>query len=550
MTMAAATCCRHVFLLCLFLAAHFARGYNHILPNQRKSPTKRLSSHFLLVDGAPHRHRVTLHLRNNDGKDEAQVEEEARLKILESRRYQIRDALKSAETIRNFRFQQGWVPELDEEGKPKTSDGKLAVTLTAFVVAAGAIALRIGGRAALISAVGLDFANDNPELKENLEQILTTAETMDLTTKLLLFTAGWAAVKTFCFDAGGVVLALASGILFGGVLQGAVISAAAATLGSSIAFGMAKLDTPVRKKALEVLDEYPSLRGIEKTVARDGLKAILTLRLAPILPIPLGLYNYIYGVTNVPFAAFAGGIFLGSLKPYLLDSYLGYFGKNVIEGTNEDGFQDVLLLAALGLSVLIGVFASQLAGETWESVLAEVEAEKNAKLGDEDSAGEATDGLTREFLGLTLPNWMIEFQVKLKESEDRVTELIAAEYEAKVWNYTKEEGGPPPALDPAVQANSPELQGAYQGVDFASLFYDGLVFGPALFAAVTKLADPLLYQEKYDGSALQDVEPQKETKEDSEQRTELMSRLQQLREEAVAKIELIDDRLQRRDTEM
>lgn len=54
-------------------------------------------------------------------------------------------------------------------------------------------------------------------------------------------------------------------------------------------------------------------------VAKDGLKAILTLRLAPVLPIPIGLYNYVYGVTNVPYLDFAGGIFLGSLKPYLLD---------------------------------------------------------------------------------------------------------------------------------------------------------------------------------------------------------------------------------------
>lgn len=102
-------------------------------------------------------------------------------------------------------------------------------------------------------------------------------------------------------------------------MQGAVASAAAATIGSFVAFTLAKLDSPVRKKALEVLDEYPSLRGIEKVVSRDGLKAILTLRLAPVLPIPIGLYNYIYGVTDVPVLDFAGGIFLGSLKPYLLD---------------------------------------------------------------------------------------------------------------------------------------------------------------------------------------------------------------------------------------
>ena len=59
-------------------------------------------------------------------------------------------------------------------------------------------------------------------------------------------------------------------------------------------------------------------------MAKDGLKAILTLRLAPVLPIPIGLYNYVYGVTNVPYFDFAGGIFLGSLKPYLLDRFVTF----------------------------------------------------------------------------------------------------------------------------------------------------------------------------------------------------------------------------------
>lgn len=82
--------------------------------------------------------------------------------------------------------------------------------------------------------------------------------------ELGLFVLAWTLVKVFCFDAGGVVLALASGILFGGVWEGAVVSAFAATVGSSVAFGMAKVESPVRKKALEVVEEYPSLRGIEK----------------------------------------------------------------------------------------------------------------------------------------------------------------------------------------------------------------------------------------------------------------------------------------------
>jgi hypothetical protein len=43
----------------------------------------------------------------NDKKDEAALEEDTRLKIYESRRMQIRAALKSAEALRNFRLEKG-----------------------------------------------------------------------------------------------------------------------------------------------------------------------------------------------------------------------------------------------------------------------------------------------------------------------------------------------------------------------------------------------------------------------------------------------------------
>lgn len=125
------------------------------------------------------------------------------------------------------------------------------------------MALRIGGRAALVSALGLDFTQ-NPEVKDGLNQVMEFTSNMDTGVELGLFMLAWTFVKVFCFDAGGVVLALASGVLFGGVWEGAILSALAATVGSSVAFGMAKVDSPVRKKALEVVEEYPSLRGIEK----------------------------------------------------------------------------------------------------------------------------------------------------------------------------------------------------------------------------------------------------------------------------------------------
>lgn len=83
------------------------------------------------------------------------------------------------------------MPELGEDGKPVTSDGKSAVGLTAFVVAGGAVALRVGGRAALISGLGLDFVTDNPELKNNLDQILMYTDNMDPIAKAGVFIAAW-----------------------------------------------------------------------------------------------------------------------------------------------------------------------------------------------------------------------------------------------------------------------------------------------------------------------------------------------------------------------
>lgn len=447
-----------------------------------------------------YQHRTTqsqLHAMSEEEERELKiVTEEARVKILSDRRRTIRGILKAAEGTKNYRLANAYVPELDPEtGKPYKSDAQSALTLTAFVVAGGAVLLRVGGRAALVSALGLDFATENPQLKDGLDSVLNYGSTIGMESELALFVLAWTAVKVLCFDAGGVVLALASGILFGGVWQGAFISAFAATVGSSVAFGLAKLDTPVRKKALEVVEEYPSLRGIEKVVAKDGLKAILTLRLAPVLPIPIGLYNYVYAVTNVPYLQFAGGIFLGSFKPYLLDSYLGVFGKEIVDGTAKDGgMQDVLLLIALGVSVLIGVFASQLANETWEAINEEVEIQKKAASESEDEK----DGVVREVMGMDLPQFLIGFQLAMAAADERVNIMIEDEFRAQVWNNTIEELEANDAINPATQPGSPEVVGANKGFDFGADVCSGLCLSPALFSAYWRYADPLYVEDEMD----------------------------------------------------
>lgn len=464
--------------------------------------------------------------QNNEEMKRKAKEEEMRLDILQSRRKTIRSTLRSAEQLKNFRISNGFVLESDEDGK--SSDSKLALTLTAFFIGVGAVILRVGGRAALASSLGLNFANENPELQSQLAAVLDYTSSMDIVNEALIFMLGWIGVKVLCFDAGAVILAFSSGILFGGVLQGALMSAVGATIGSIIAFSFAKLDTPLRKKALELFDENPSLRGIEKVVAEDGIKAVLTLRLAPILPIPIGMYNYVYGVTNVPLFDFSVGIFLGSLKPYLLDSYLGLFGKSLIEGTSTSGTEDALLLVVLGVSVLIGVFASQLATETWDSVQQEIDNETK-KDGEENE-------ILRNFLGFELPQWAIGMQLSIKAAGERVQDTIHTEYQKKVWNFTNDDI--PSNLDPALSPNSPEIAYVGKGLDFAESFCEGLVFSPLLLQAYLKYSDP-----KLDSEQIASITPSSNVLPNTDTDDDLFSLLQLSRSKILKRIEMLDSKL-------
>ena len=93
----------------------------------------------------------------------------------------IRRVLKAAEGTRNYRIVNGHVPPLDPEtGEPSRSNARYALNVMAFVVPAGVVLLRFGGRAALVFALGLDFATENPELRDGLGAVLGCAPSIGL----------------------------------------------------------------------------------------------------------------------------------------------------------------------------------------------------------------------------------------------------------------------------------------------------------------------------------------------------------------------------------
>jgi hypothetical protein len=67
----------------------------------------------------------------------------------------------------------GHVPPLNPKmGEPSRSNVQYALNVMAFVVAADAVLLRFGGWVALVSALGLNFATENPELRDGLDVVL------------------------------------------------------------------------------------------------------------------------------------------------------------------------------------------------------------------------------------------------------------------------------------------------------------------------------------------------------------------------------------------
>lgn len=289
--------------------------------------------------------------------------------------------------------------ESEEEKKDKDQKAKDdavgAVATTAFAVAVGATVLRVGGRAALLSVAGLDFIRDTG-LRDQVDQAVAYADGLGPYGKVAVFAGAWCVTKIACLDALGVVLAISSGVLFGGVWQGGLASATCATIGSAAAFGLGR--TVLRERVAPEVEKRAALRAVERAVSTDGFRTVLTLRLAPVLPIPLGMYSYVYGAsTSLALPEFLAGTLVASLKPYTLDAYLGIFAKSVVDG--EPGDNDAVLLATFAVVVLIGTLASQIATRTWEEVQAELALEEEQAKKDGKGV-EAEDGGGFAWMGL------------------------------------------------------------------------------------------------------------------------------------------------------
>jgi uncharacterized membrane protein YdjX (TVP38/TMEM64 family) len=111
----------------------------------------------------------------------------------------------------------------------------------------------------------------------------------------------------------GLPLTLGAGFLYGAVI-GTLVVSPASVAGASLAFLIARYFA--RDWVTRRLKKYPQAAAIDRAIEKNGFKAVVLLRLQPVLP--FNILNYALGLTSV------------RLRDYMLASWIGMFPATVL----------------------------------------------------------------------------------------------------------------------------------------------------------------------------------------------------------------------------
>ena len=111
----------------------------------------------------------------------------------------------------------------------------------------------------------------------------------------------------------GLPLTLGAGFLYGAVI-GTLVVSPASVAGASLAFLIARYFA--RGWVTRRLKKYPQAAAIDRAIEKNGFKAVVLLRLQPVLP--FNILNYALGLTSI------------RLRDYMLASWIGMFPATVL----------------------------------------------------------------------------------------------------------------------------------------------------------------------------------------------------------------------------
>ncbi|HZE81834.1 MAG TPA: TVP38/TMEM64 family protein [Candidatus Polarisedimenticolia bacterium] len=111
----------------------------------------------------------------------------------------------------------------------------------------------------------------------------------------------------------GLPLTLGAGFLYGAII-GTLVVSPASVAGASLAFLIARY--VARDWVTRRLKKYPQAAAIDRAIEKNGFKAVVLLRLQPVLP--FNILNYALGLTSI------------RLRDYMLASWIGMFPATVL----------------------------------------------------------------------------------------------------------------------------------------------------------------------------------------------------------------------------
>lgn len=142
-----------------------------------------------------------------------------------------------------------------------------------------------------------------------------------------------------------------------------------------------------------------------------------------------------YALSSVSALDFIAGVGLGSVKPYLLDSYLGSFlGTSLLSGEGNLNMKanEWMTFGVIAVILLVGTFASQLVSSTWKEIQEELKSIQKQQKEDKDGVEVGTGNGFDVFSALgidqkDIPSPLIQGQEKLKKAWDRLKVVIEDE---------------------------------------------------------------------------------------------------------------------------
>lgn len=162
----------------------------------------------------------------------------------------------------------------------------------------------------------------------------------------------------------GGILSLGGGFFFG-LWWGTLLVLVGNLLGAAVAFFVG--DKLGRKFVRQRILRDPRWAALDGAIGKHGPRIIFYSQLNPLFP--TSLFNYLYGITKVPFWECLKWVALGRLPGIFLYSYLGTLGQlgiRILRGDSEPGPVEYALWGG-GLLLTVGVAA--LLGHTATKVI-------------------------------------------------------------------------------------------------------------------------------------------------------------------------------------